>query len=345
MSVQEGSAGETTDVGETADDEGAILSERSLNDPGLYVNREISLLRFFGRVLEEAQDPLVPLLERVKFLAILGSILSEFFMVRVAGLKQQIDAHVVEPAANGMTPREQMNAIRPMVVDLMAGARECFADVLVGLRDTGIHITDHDRLTDAQQQVARKYFEEIIFPVLTPLAYDPGRPFPFISNMSLNLAVVVIDESGSSGSRGSRSPTPCRVSSQSSCRQARMARRTRLEACCTWSGSSRWWQRISPNCSLGSRSWKHIRFESRGMRTSPSRSWRRARARARTHARARAHTHTHTHTQSTPPPARGDAPPPPPRARTGDGHGPPVPAHVGEWGRGRQQQWQQQWRR
>jgi polyphosphate kinase len=170
--------------------------ERDLRDPNLYVNREISQLRFFGRVLEEAQDPRVPMLERVKFLAILGSIMSEFFMVRVAGLKQQIDAHVAEAAVDGMTPREQVAAIRPMVAELMAGARACFREVLVGLRHAGIHIADHDSLTPAQQRVARTYFEEMIFPVLTPLAYDPGRPFPFISNMSLNLAVVVRDEDG-----------------------------------------------------------------------------------------------------------------------------------------------------
>jgi polyphosphate kinase len=177
--------------------EGAVSSpERSLSDPALYVNRELSQLRFFERVLEEAQDPRVPLLERVKFLAILGSIMSEFFMVRVAGLKQQIDAHVVETAADGMTPKEQVTAIRPLIIELMSGARACFREVLIGLREAGIHITDYEDLTPAQKQVARTYFEEIVFPVLTPLAYDPGRPFPFISNMSLNLAVVVKDEDG-----------------------------------------------------------------------------------------------------------------------------------------------------
>ena len=184
-------------VVDDADHESAEPSEaRSLKDPSLYVNREISSLRFFARVLEEAQDPRVPLLERVKFLSILGSIMSEFFMVRVAGLKQQIDAHVAEPTFDGLSPREQVAAIRPMVMDLMAGARACFRDVLVGLKDAGIHITDHDSLDDEQKEVAQKYFQDLIFPVLTPLAYDPGRPFPFISNMSLNLAVVLKDENG-----------------------------------------------------------------------------------------------------------------------------------------------------
>jgi polyphosphate kinase len=180
-------------VGRTGDD--ALVAD--LSRPEFYINRELSALRFFGRVLEEAQDERVPLLERIKFLAILGSILSEFFMVRVAGLKQQIEAHVVDTAVDGLTPKEQVAAIRPMVQELMSSSRDCFRDVLVGLREAGVYVVDHDSLSAQQRSVARKYFEDFVFPVLTPLAYDPGRPFPFISNMSLNLAVVVRDEDGS----------------------------------------------------------------------------------------------------------------------------------------------------
>ena len=167
-----------------------------LGDPSLLVNREISQLRFFARVLEEAEDDSVPLLERIKFLSILGSIMSEFFMVRVAGLKQQMSAGIAERSSDGLTPAEQLAAIRPMVAKLMEGSRACFRRVLSGLDDAGMHIADYDTLSADQKASARSYFENIVFPVLTPLAYDPSRPFPFISNMSLNLAVTVRDEDG-----------------------------------------------------------------------------------------------------------------------------------------------------
>jgi polyphosphate kinase len=167
-----------------------------LTDPSLLVNRELSQLRFFDRVLEEAQDETVPLLERVRFLSILGSILSEFFMVRVAGLKQQMAAGITERSADGLTPAEQLAAIRPMVVELMRGSRTCFRQVLMGLDSSGMHVVDYGALSEQQKASAQAYFESIVFPVLTPLAYDPSRPFPFISNMSLNLAVTIRDEDG-----------------------------------------------------------------------------------------------------------------------------------------------------
>jgi polyphosphate kinase len=165
-------------------------------DNSLLVNREISQLRFFFRVLEEAQDEGVPLLERVKFLSILGSIMSEFFMVRVAGLKQQVSAGISDPSPDGLTPAEQLKAIRPMVQQLMDESRSCFADVLHLLGAAGVHIVDYETLADEQKATARAYFDKIVFPVLTPLAYDPARPFPFISNMSLNLAVILRREDG-----------------------------------------------------------------------------------------------------------------------------------------------------
>ncbi len=167
-----------------------------LGSPSLLVNREISQLRFFSRVLEEAQDEQVPLLERVKFLGILGSILAEFFMVRVAGLKQQVSAGISDPSPDGLTPSEQLRAIRPMALELMAASRTCLMDCLKGLAEAGVHIMDYGSLTDAQKASARSYFEKKVFPVLTPLAYDPARPFPFISNMSLNLAVILRREDG-----------------------------------------------------------------------------------------------------------------------------------------------------
>jgi polyphosphate kinase len=177
-----------------------------VSDPSLLVNRETSQLRFFERVLEEAQDEEVPLLERVKFLSILGSIMSEFFMVRVAGLKQQVAAGVTSRSADGLTPAEQLAAIRPMVQRLLDDSRACFHQVLEQLWQTGMHIVDYENLSKDQKEQARSYFQKDIFPVLTPLAYDPARPFPFISNMSLNLAVIVRDEDG--GERFARVKVP-----------------------------------------------------------------------------------------------------------------------------------------
>jgi len=180
-------------------DEDSLSEQRAplpLDDPSLLVNREISQLRFFERVLEEAQSDQVPLLERVKFLSILGSIIAEFFMVRVAGLKQQVEAGITELSPDGLTAAEQLKAIRPMAERLMRSARVCFAEVLTKLAEAGVQVVDYDELTKEERVVVREYFERMVYPVLTPLAHDPARPFPFISNMSLNLAVVVQDEEG-----------------------------------------------------------------------------------------------------------------------------------------------------
>ena len=173
---------------------GAGATPVDLAHLSLLVNRETSLLRFFERVLEEAGDESVPLLERVKFLSILGSIMSEFFMVRVAGLKQQVTAGVSGRSPDGLTPSEQLTAIRPMAQQLMDDSRTCFQQVLTSLDEEGVHIVDYESLDADQKAQARTYFQDMVFPVLTPLAYDPSRPFPFISNMSLNLAVVVRDQ-------------------------------------------------------------------------------------------------------------------------------------------------------
>jgi len=165
-------------------------------DAGLYLNRELSLLAFFRRVLEEAQDERNPLLERIKFLSIVASNLAEFFMVRVAGLRQQVAAGVVERSIDGLTPAEQLAAIRQVAGELMQGTRAVLGQLLPQLAESGIHILEYSALTDQQRAAADAYFERVIFPVLTPLAYDPGRPFPYISNMSLNLAVLIRDPLG-----------------------------------------------------------------------------------------------------------------------------------------------------
>jgi polyphosphate kinase len=166
-----------------------------LDDPKLYINRELSLLEFQRRVLEEARDPRNPLLERVKFLAILGSNLDEFFMVRVAGLKKQLDAGIIDLPPDGMTPAEQLAAIRKFAQQLMHQARECLVnDVLPALDKAGIHVRKYQELDARQKESMKAYFDEVVFPVLTPLAFDPGHPFPHISNLSLNLAVLIRDE-------------------------------------------------------------------------------------------------------------------------------------------------------
>ena len=117
-------------------------------------------------------------------------------MVRVAGLKQQVAAGVTSRSPDGLTPSEQLAAIRPMAQELMAASRVCFHHVLSRLEDEGMCIVDYQDLTPEQKARAQSYFQDNVFPILTPLAYDPSRPFPFISNMSLNLAVIVRDESG-----------------------------------------------------------------------------------------------------------------------------------------------------
>ena len=167
-----------------------------LTDPKLYINRELSLLEFQRRVLEEAQDDSNPLLERVKFLAIVGSNLDEFFMIRVAGLKKQVDAGVVDLPADGLTPAEQIAAIRKVCLQLMTQAHECLRkDLLPRLNEAGIHIMNYSDLTARQKETVNAYFHEVVFPVLTPLAFDPGHPFPHISNLSLNLAVLIRNKS------------------------------------------------------------------------------------------------------------------------------------------------------
>jgi polyphosphate kinase len=165
---------------------------RSLDDPALYINRELSLVDFQRRVLEEAQDSRNPLLERLMFLSFVGSNIDEFFMVRVAGLKRQIEKNVVETGPDGLTPAEQLRAIRASVIRLFRNAHECWTKELVPALDSaGVHILNYADLTEEQRSTVNSYFQQTIFPTLTPLAFDPGRPFPHISNLSLNLAVLL----------------------------------------------------------------------------------------------------------------------------------------------------------
>src|SRR5271154_1140255 len=169
----------------------------SMVDPRLYVDRELSLLAFQKRVLEEAQDNQNPLLERVKFLSIFGSNLDEFFMVRVAGLMRQAESGVLDCGPDGMTPKQQLTAIHEVVLQLFKTAQDHLRqEILPALTKAGVFVMDYSQLTTAQRTIADKYFLESVFPALTPLAFDPGRPFPHISNPSLNLAVLLRDGKG-----------------------------------------------------------------------------------------------------------------------------------------------------
>src|SRR6266508_1646200 len=169
-----------------------MLAARSATP--LYFNRELSWLEFNRRVLEEALDDRVPLLERVKFLSIFSTNLDEFFMIRVAGIKQQVAAGVIGRAPDGKTPAEQLIAIRRAVAVIADQHRHCWLDdIHPRLRAQGIHVLDYEELTEEQRAFCKAYFEREIFPVLTPLAFDPSHPFPQISNLSINLAVVIND--------------------------------------------------------------------------------------------------------------------------------------------------------
>ena len=169
----------------------------ALEKSPLYLNPELSLLQFQRRVLEEARDTRNPLLERVKFLAILSSNLDEFFMVRIAGLMQQIESGVQEPSIDGRLPSAQLDAVRIESTSLLGDAYAAYrAELVPALRAAGIAICDYKSLSTTQRDELETYFRQSIYPVLTPLAFDRGRPFPHISNLSLNLAVVVRDAKG-----------------------------------------------------------------------------------------------------------------------------------------------------
>jgi polyphosphate kinase len=172
-----------------------IQTEINLSDPQYYLNREMSWLEFNSRVLHEAFDPRTPLLERLKFLAIFSSNLDEYFMVRVAALKQQVEAQVTKLSSDGRTPQEQLDLIVQRLRPLVTRQHQHFEQALrPQLAAKGVHLLDYIDLNQEQRGYLHGYFEEQIFPVLTPLAIDPSHPFPHISNLSLNLAVILKGE-------------------------------------------------------------------------------------------------------------------------------------------------------
>lgn len=166
--------------------------EINLKDSKYYFNRELSWLEFNRRVLHEALDSRTPLLERLKFMAIFSSNLDEFFMVRVAGLKQQEQVGVSKITADGRTPTQQLQDISKKLAPLVEQQDQHFESELRSLlASEGINLFNYTDLKQKQRTYLQSYFEEHIFPVVTPLAVDPSHPFPYISNLSLNLAVVV----------------------------------------------------------------------------------------------------------------------------------------------------------
>lgn len=159
--------------------------------PQEFLNREIEWLEFNARVLHEALDNRTPLLERVKFLGIFTSNLDEFFMKRVGGLKRQVEAGV-QRRSGGLTAVQQLAAVRAQVLNMQAKQADCFENVIqIDLAQNGVHLLPWDRLTDLERQFANQYFRQNVFPVLTPLAVDPGLPFPFISNLSTSLGITL----------------------------------------------------------------------------------------------------------------------------------------------------------
>ena len=164
----------------------------SLTDKSLYINREISLIQFNRRVLEEAANLNHPLLERVKFLSIFANNIDEFMMIRVSGLLRQIRGGVLEQPPDGMTPTEQMQEILKTLLPLQAESSRCWSqDLKPALAKEGIYIHKCRDLSPETQQYLKSYFETQFFPILTPMTFDGSHPFPFISNLSINLAVVI----------------------------------------------------------------------------------------------------------------------------------------------------------
>jgi polyphosphate kinase len=172
-------------------------SHHAESEPRLFLNRELSWLAFNERVLEEARDPSLPIYERLKFLGIVSSNFDEFFMIRVAGLKQQILGEVIETPADGMTPIEQMAAISDKVHALVAEQDRIWREELQPqLAAAGVSFLTADTFTAEQRSFARNHFAVNVFPALTPLAVDPGHPFPHLRNRSLNLAVILAKSQG-----------------------------------------------------------------------------------------------------------------------------------------------------
>jgi len=189
--VVDGGAATGTKPEDSGAERDRAAGEVDLADPGWYLNRELSELAFQRRVLAEASDDRNPLLERAKFLAIVTKNLDEFFMKRVGGLKQQIAASVSGRTLDGMTPREQWEAAFETAEPMFERQDRCWrTEVRPALAEAGVEVVDHGGLASDEQAALRERFETTVLPTLTPLTFDPAHPFPFISNLSLSMAVL-----------------------------------------------------------------------------------------------------------------------------------------------------------
>ncbi len=162
-----------------------------LRAPELYLNRELTWLKFNYRVLHEAADPRTPLLERVKFLAIAANNMDEFVMKRVGGIKQQIGAGLQKLTVDGRTPSQQLSEIRIVISEFLRQQRQVYLDLLACLRERGVEILRFEELAGPEKSAIREHYCQNVFPLLTPLAMDPAHPFPFLSNLSLNLLLTL----------------------------------------------------------------------------------------------------------------------------------------------------------
>ena len=163
-----------------------------VDQPAEFLNRDISWLEFNRRVLHEALDDRTPLLERVAFLAIFSSNLDEFFQKRIGNLKRQAAAGITMPTPDGLSAREQLTRLRETIIDLLRIQRECYGNIIrPALAEHNVHLLSWDELTEEDIAFAQQYYQQNLFPILTPLAVDPGHPFPFISNLSMSLGIIL----------------------------------------------------------------------------------------------------------------------------------------------------------
>jgi polyphosphate kinase len=171
-----------------------VAQRPSLTDPSLYINRELSWLAFNDRVLAQARDERHPLLERVRFVSISETNLDEFFMIRVSGLQQQVASELPNPVPDGMTPEQQLSCIHDHTVGFFVEQRRVLeGELFPALEEEGIRLIPHEKLAAAEKRNLRERFAREVLPILTPLAIDPAHPFPHISNLSMNLLVVISD--------------------------------------------------------------------------------------------------------------------------------------------------------
>ncbi|MDP8947610.1 MAG: polyphosphate kinase 1 [Actinomycetota bacterium] len=172
-----------------------VARRPSLSDPSLYINRELSWLAFNDRVLAQARDERHPLLERVRFVSISETNLDEFFMIRVSGLQQQVASELPNPVPDGMTPEEQLTRVHDHTEGFFAEQRRVLkGEIFPALEEEGIRVVSHEDLQRVEKRDLRERFAREVLPILTPLAIDPAHPFPHISNLSLNLLVVIEDD-------------------------------------------------------------------------------------------------------------------------------------------------------